>query len=54
MDHNPIKTMRNPINNVLLIEKWNGRIEFSSNYLIIVVLPYLEAFHSSREFVSTF
>jgi hypothetical protein len=39
VDHNLIKTMQNPINNVLLVEKWNGKKEVSLNYLIIVVLP---------------
>jgi hypothetical protein len=32
------------INNVLLVEKWNGGVEVSLNYLIVVVFPYLEAF----------
>ncbi len=47
-------TMWNPINNILLVEKWNGRVEVLPNYLIIVVLLYLEALHSFGESVSTF
>ncbi len=54
MDHNLVVTMWNPINNQLLDEKWNGRVEVSLNYLIIVVFSYLEALHSFRESVSTF
>jgi len=54
VDHNHVRTMWNPINNILLVEKWNGRIEVLSNYLIIVVFSYLEAFHSFRESMCTF
>jgi hypothetical protein len=54
VDHNHVRTMQNQINNVLLVEKWNGRVEVFLNYLIVVVFLYLEAFHSFREFVCTF
>ncbi len=54
MDHNLVMTKWNPINNVFLVEKWNGRVEVLPNYLIIVVFLYLEALHSFGEFVSTF
>ncbi len=54
VDYNLIKTMQNLINNDLLVEKWNGRIKVSLNYLIVVVLSYLEAFHSFEKFVFTF
>jgi len=54
MDHNHVRTMWNPINNVLLVVKWNNRVEVSLNYFIMVVLPYLEALHSFRELVCIF
>jgi hypothetical protein len=44
--------MQNPIENVMLVEKWNGRV--SPKYLMGEVLPYLEAFHSTNNFVFTF
>jgi hypothetical protein len=54
VDHNLVMTMWNLINNVLLVEKWNGRVEVLLNYLIIVVFLYLEALHYFGKFVSTF
>jgi hypothetical protein len=42
------------INNILFVEKWNGRVKVSLNHLIVVVLLYLEAFHSFGKFVCTF
>jgi hypothetical protein len=46
--------MQNLINNILLVEKWNGGVEVLPNYLIIVVFPYLEAFQSSRKSMCKF
>jgi hypothetical protein len=46
--------MRSLIENVMLVEKWNQRVEVSLKYLMGEVLPYLEAFHSTSEFVFTF
>ncbi len=34
----------NLINNVMFVEKWNGRIKVSLNYLMVVVLPTLRLF----------
>jgi hypothetical protein len=48
VDHNPIRIIQKLINNVLLVEKWNGGVEVSPNYLIIMVFPYFEAFQSSK------
>jgi hypothetical protein len=53
-DHNLVRTMKNPIENVMLIEKWNGKVDVFSKYLMGEVLPYLEAFHSTSGYVFTF
>jgi hypothetical protein len=44
VDHNPVRIMMNLINNVMFVEKWNGRIKVSLNYLMVVVLPTLRLF----------
>jgi hypothetical protein len=54
IDHNQVRTMRIPIENVILIEKWNGRVDVSVKYLMKEVLPYLEVLHSTCNFVFTF
>lgn len=36
----------NSINNVMFVEKWNGRVKVSLNYLMVVVFAYFEALHS--------
>jgi hypothetical protein len=41
-----MKMMKNPMKNVMLVEKWNGKWKDSLNYLMEVILLYLEAFHS--------
>jgi hypothetical protein len=46
--------MRSPIDNVMLVEKWNCRVECFSNTWWGEVLPYLEPLHSTSEFVFTF
>jgi hypothetical protein len=46
--------MRSPIENVMLVEKWNRRIEVSLKYLMGEILPYLKALHSTSEFVFAF
>jgi hypothetical protein len=52
--HNPMRTMKSLIKNVMLVEKWNHRVEISLKYMICEILPYLEAFHSIGESVFTF
>ncbi len=32
VDHNPIRMMRSPMENVMLVEKWNGRVHVSLKY----------------------
>jgi hypothetical protein len=46
--------MRSPIDNVMLVEKWNCRVKVFLKYLLGEVFPYLEAFHSICEYVYTF
>lgn len=46
IDHNPIRKMMNSITNVMFVEKWNGRIKVSLNYLMVVVFAYFKARHS--------
>jgi hypothetical protein len=38
----------------MLVEKWNGKVDVFPKYLMGEVLPYLEAFHSTGNFVFTF
>jgi hypothetical protein len=52
--HNLMKTMRSPIKNVMLVEKWNRRVNFFLKYLMGEILPYLEALHSTCKSVFTF
>jgi hypothetical protein len=54
VDHNHVKMMRSPIENVMLVEKCNGRVDIFPKYLMGEVLIYLEAFHSTSDFVFTF
>jgi len=46
--------MRSSIENVMLVEKWNGRVDISSKYMMGEVLPYLEALHSIGSSMFTF
>jgi hypothetical protein len=32
IDHNIVRTMRNPIDNVMLVEKWNCKVEIFLKY----------------------
>jgi hypothetical protein len=55
VNHNSIRTMRSPIENVVLVEKWNGRVDVSPKYLMGgEVLPYLEVLHSTCNVMFTF
>jgi hypothetical protein len=54
INHNHVRTMKSPIKNVMLVEKWNGRVDVFVKYLKGEILPYLEALHSIRGFVFTF
>jgi hypothetical protein len=54
VDHNLVRTMKSPIENVMLVEKWNGKVDVSPKYLMGEVFPYLEAFHSTSDSVFTF
>jgi hypothetical protein len=54
VDHNLVRMMKNTIKNVMLVEKWNGRVDVSLKYLMGEVLHYLEAFHSTCDYVFTF
>ncbi len=54
VDHNHVRMMRNPIENVMLVEKWNGRVDVFLKYIMGEVLTYLEAFHSTSDFMFTF
>ncbi len=54
VDHNHVRMMRNPIENVMLVEKWNGRVEVFLKYIMGEVLTYLEAFHSTSDFMFSF
>jgi hypothetical protein len=54
IDHNHVRMMKSPIENVMLVEKWNGRVNIFSKYLMGEVLTYLEAFHSTSDFKFTF
>jgi len=54
VDHNLVRMMKNLIENVMLVEKWNGRVDVFPKYLMGEVLPYLEAFHSISNFRFTF
>jgi hypothetical protein len=38
----------------MLVEKWNDRVDVTLKYLMGEVLPYLEALHSTSDFVFTF
>jgi hypothetical protein len=38
----------------MLVGKWNGRVDIYPKYLMGEVLPYLEALHSTCNFVFTF
>jgi hypothetical protein len=42
IDHNLIRMMINPIDNVMFIEKWNCYVKVFPNYLMGVVFMYLE------------
>jgi hypothetical protein len=42
--HNHVRMLRSPINIVILVEKWNGRVDVFLKYLMGEVLTYLEAF----------
>jgi len=46
--------MKSPIENVMLVEKWNGKVDVSPKYLMGEIPPYLVALHSIGEFVFTF
>ncbi len=39
VDHNLVRTMKNPIENVMSVEKSNGRVDISLKYLMGEVLP---------------
>jgi hypothetical protein len=54
VDHTHVRMMRGPIGNVMLVEKWNGRVDVFLKYLMGEVLTYLEAFHSISDFEFTF
>jgi hypothetical protein len=54
VDHNLVRTMKSPIENVMLVEKWNGKVDVSPKYLMGEIPPYLVALHSIGEFVFTF
>jgi hypothetical protein len=54
VDHNLIRMLRSPIDNVMLVEKWNGRVYVFLKYLMGEVLTYLEAFHSTSDSMFTF
>jgi hypothetical protein len=53
VDHNPIRTMKTPIENVVLVEKWNHRVKIFSKYPMGEVLPYLETLHSTSKSMFT-
>jgi hypothetical protein len=46
--------MKTTIENVMLVEKWNRKVEVFPKYLMGEVLPYLETLHSTSKFVFTF
>jgi hypothetical protein len=46
--------MKSPIENVMLVEKWNPRVEDPPKYMMGEVLPYLKALHSTCESTFTF
>jgi hypothetical protein len=52
--HNLMRMMRSPIENVMLVEKWNCRVEIFLKYMMGEVLPYLEVLHSIGKYVFTF
>jgi hypothetical protein len=54
VDHNHVRMMRRPIENVMFVEKWNGKVYVSPKYLMGEILSYLAAFHSIGDFVFTF
>ncbi len=54
VDHIHVRMMKSPINNVMLVEKWNGRVDVFPKYLMGEVLTYLEAFHSTSDSMFTF
>jgi hypothetical protein len=54
VDHNLIRTMNSPIENVMLVENWNGRVDVSLKYLMGEVFPYLEALYSIGDSMFTF
>jgi hypothetical protein len=53
VDHNLVRLMRSPIENVMLVEKWNGKVDISLKYLMSEILPYLVALHSIGESMFT-
>jgi hypothetical protein len=47
VDHNHVKMMKGPIKNVMLVEKWNDRVDVFPKYLMGEILHYLvQALHS--------
>jgi hypothetical protein len=34
VDHNHVRVMKSPIENVMLVEKWNRKVEVSSTYVM--------------------
>jgi hypothetical protein len=46
--------MRSLIENVMLVEKWNGKVDVFMKYMMGEVFTYLEAFHSTSDSVFTF
>jgi hypothetical protein len=55
VNRNCIRTMRSPIENVMLVEKWNGRVYIFPKYLMGgEVVPYLEALHSIGDSMFSF
>jgi hypothetical protein len=54
VNHNHVRMMKSPIENVMLVEKWNGKVDVFLKYIMGEVLTYLEAFHSTSDFVFTF
>jgi hypothetical protein len=51
IDHNLIRIMINPIDNVMFIEKWNCYVKVFANYVMGVVFMYLEALRSIRAYM---
>jgi hypothetical protein len=54
VDHIHIRMMRSLKENVMLVEKWNGKVDVFPKYLMGEVLTCLEAFHSTSDSMFTF